>query len=359
MPSGEHTASTSPPAAHAAASALPTPAVPLASMPRIEPQAMLDHIRVLGSDTFQGRKPGTPGEDLTVEYLQAQFKAMGLEPGNPDGTYIQRVPLVGITGSQAQPLTFRKGAKSLALAWRDDVVAWTKHVADTASIANSDVVFCGYGVEAPEFQWDDFKGVDVAGKTIVVLVNDPPVPDPSNPSRLDPHVFGGNAMTYYGRWTYKFEEGARKHAAAVLIVHETGPAGYGFQVVQGNLGERFDTVTPDRNMSRSAIEGWLSLDAARKLFAFAGRDFDTLEKQAISRDFKPIDLGVNASMALRNTLRTINSRNVIAKLEGRDPVLKNQYVIYTAHWDHFGIGEPVNGDKIYGRSRSGRFSSCW
>lgn len=330
---------------------LAPPTVPIGSLPQIQPQPLLDEIKVLASDKFQGRKPGTAGEDLTVDYLQTQFKEMGLQPGNPDGTYIQKVPLVGITGALAKPLTITNGSKALSLAWKDEVVAWTKHVAPSASIANSDVVFVGYGVEAPEYQWDDFKGVDVTGKTIVVLVGDPPVPDPSDPSKLDPKVFGGKAMTYYGRWTYKYEEGARKHAAAVLIVHETEPAGYGFQVVQGNLGERFDTLTPDKNMGRASIEGWLSLDAARKLFAFSGQDYDTLKKQALSRDFKPVSLGVTASMGIRNTIRTIDSRNVIAKLEGSDPQLKDQYVIYTAHWDHFGIGDPVNGDKIYNGAR--------
>lgn len=339
------------PATQAAQATLPPPAVPLSSLPKIEPQPILDDTKVLASDKFEGRKPGTRGEDLTVDYLQSQLKAMGLEPGNPDGTYIQKVPLVGITGSQAKPLTLTNGSKSLTLGWKDEVVAWTKHVAPGASIANSDVVFVGYGVEAPEYHWDDFKGVDVTGKTIVVLVGDPPVPDPSDPSKLDPKTFGGNAMTYYGRWTYKFEEGARKHAAAVLIVHETGPAGYGFQVVQGNLGERFDTLTPDKNMGRANIEGWLSLDAARKLCALGGQDYDALKKQALSRDFKPVPLDVKASMAIHNTIRTIDSRNVIAKLQGSDPQLKDQYVIYTAHWDHFGISDPVNGDKIYNGAR--------
>ena len=166
--------------------------------------------------------------------------------------------------------------------WKDDVVAWTKHVADGASIDKSDVVFAGYGVEAPEYRWDDFKGIDVKGKTIVVLVNDPAIPDPANPSKLDPKMFGGNAMTYYGRWTYKFEQGARKGAAAVLIVHETLPAGYPFSVVQGNLNEKFDLVAPDKNMSKANIEGWITLDAAQKLFTMAGQDFDALKKQALS-----------------------------------------------------------------------------
>ena len=209
------------------------------------------------------------------------------------------------------------------------------------------MIFAGYGVEAPEFNWDDFKGVDVKGKTIIVLVNDPAVPDPSDPQKLDPKTFGGDAMTYYGRWTYKFEEGARKGAAGILVVHETGPAGYPFSVVQGNLGEKFDLVTPDKNMGRAAIEGWVTLDAARKILKMAGQDFDALKKQAATRDFKPVPLGLKASLAIRNTLRTIDSRNVVARLDGSDPAHKDEFVVYSAHWDHFGIGTPVKGDKIY------------
>ena len=333
------------------AQTLPAPKVPLAALPQIDPDKILDHIKQLGSDAFQGRAPGTEGENKTVAYLESHFKALGLKPGNPDGTYIQKVPLVGITGSETQPLVFRKGGSTLPLKWKDDVVAWSKHVAPTASIANSDVVFVGYGVTAPEYKWDDFKGLDVKGKTIVVLVNDPPIPDPADPAKLDPNMFKGRAMTYYGRWTYKFEEGARRGAAAVLIVHQTGPAGYDFRVVQGNLGEKFDIVTPDKNMSRAAIEGWITLDAAKRLCGMAGQNFDALEKAAATRAFKPVPLGVTASMGIANTFRTINSRNVVAKLEGSDPALKDQYVVYTAHWDHFGVGDPVNGDRIYNGAR--------
>ena len=330
---------------------LPAPAVPLGSLPQIAPDAIMQHIKVLSADKMQGRAPGTIGEDLTVAYLETQFKDIGLKPGNPDGTYIQKVPLVGITGAEASPLVFTKGAEKLTLKWKDDVVAWTKHVADGARIDKSDVVFAGYGIDAPEFGWNDFKGIDVKGKTIVVLVNDPPMPDPADASKLDAKMFGGKAMTYYGRWTYKFEEGARKGAAGVLIVHETEPAAYPFSVVQGNLGEKFDTIAPDKNMSRSSIEGWITVDAARKLFSMAGQDFDALKRQALSKDFKAVPFGLQASMAVKNTLRTIESKNVIAKLEGSDPALKNEYVVYTAHWDHLGVGDPVNGDTIYNGAR--------
>lgn len=325
----------------------PAARLPVASMPKINAQAILDRIKVLSSDEFEGRRPGTKGEELTVKYLLGEFSKLNLKPGNPDGTYVQKVPLVGITGSEARPLTISKGAKKQTFKWADDVVAWTKHVADGASVENSEVVFAGYGVEAPEFNWNDFKDVDVKGKTIIVLVNDPAVPDPSNAAQLDPNTFKGEAMTYYGRWTYKFEEGARKGAAAIFVVHETGPAGYPFSVVQGNLGEKFDLVTADRNMSRASIEGWITLDTAKKMLALGGQDFDALKAQARTREFKPVALGVTASFAVRNRLRTIDSQNVVAKLEGSDPRLKDEYVVYCAHWDHLGIGEPVNGDRIY------------
>jgi Zn-dependent M28 family amino/carboxypeptidase len=321
--------------------------LPVASMPKVDQQKILDHIKVLSSDEYQGRAPGTKGEELSVTYIQDQFKQLNLKPGNPDGTYIQKVPLVGITGSERKPLTLTKGATNQSLKWSDDVVAWTKHVADGAAVENSDVVFAGYGVEAPEFNWNDFKGVDVKGKTILVLVNDPAVPDPSDPSTLDPKTFKGDAMTYYGRWTYKFEEGARKGAAAIFVIHETGPAGYPFSVVQGNLHEKFDLVTPDKNMSRANIEGWITLDAAKKILKLGGQDFDTLKKQAKTREFKPVPLGLTASMAIKNTLRTIDSQNVVAKLEGSDQKLKDEYVVYSAHWDHLGVGAPVKGDTIY------------
>jgi Zn-dependent M28 family amino/carboxypeptidase len=218
---------------------------------------------------------------------------------------------------------------------------------EEVSIENSDVVFVGYGVIAPEYGWNDYEDLDVRGKTLIVLVNDPPVPDPSDPSALDDTMFGGAAMTYYGRWTYKHEIGGEKGAAAVFVVHETGPAGYPFSVLQGGVGENLDLVAPDNNMGRAGIEGWITDEKAKALCALAGQDFDALKASAVSKDFKPVDLGVTASMKLENTLRTIDSQNVVAKLEGADPVLRDEYVVLTAHWDHLGIGDPVDGDNIY------------
>jgi Zn-dependent M28 family amino/carboxypeptidase len=324
-----------------------TTPVAITKTPTFDSARMLGDIKVLSSDEFEGRAPGSKGEELTVKFLQDAFTKIGLMPGNSDGTFIQPLPLVGITATNTRPLRVTGRGKKTTFRWSDDVVAWTKRVADTASIENSEIVFAGYGVTAPEFKWDDFKDVDVKGKTILVLVNDPQIPSASDPSQLDPALFNGKAMTYYGRWTYKFEEGARRGAAGILIVHETGPAGYPFTVVQGNLRERFDLITPDKNMGRAAIEGWVTLDAAKKLLAEAGQDFDALKKQALTRDFRPVPLGLQASLAIRNSLRTIQSKNVLAKLEGSDPQLRNEYVVYTAHWDHLGRGAAVQGDDIY------------
>jgi Zn-dependent M28 family amino/carboxypeptidase len=340
--------------ATAAACSAPQPAKPLtvAEMPAIDTAAVLTDTKMLSSDDFGGRRPGTDGERKTVQYLIDRFKAAGAEPGNPDGSWTQKVPLVSITATDLSPMVFtKKGRPPLSLKPHDDVVAFSQRVTDTIAVKDSDVVFVGYGVQAPEFNWDDFKGVDVKGKTIIVLVNDPPVPDPNNPKSLDPKTFAGNGMTLYGRWTYKYDQAARMGAAAVLIVHETVPAGYPFNVVQGFGGERFDLVTPDKNMGRAAIQGWISLDAATKLFALAGLDYQKAKAQAATRDFKPVPLNLNGSMSFKQTLRTVDSQNVVAKITGSDPALKNEFVVYSAHWDHFGECDPVNGDTICNGAR--------
>jgi Zn-dependent M28 family amino/carboxypeptidase len=316
-------------------------------LPAIDGSAVLAHTKVLASDRFLGRAPGTKGEELTVAYLTEQLARIGLQPGNPDGTWLQKIPLVGTAVQGSPALTFHKGAAERTLAWRDDYVAWTKRVTERVDLAGSELVFVGYGVRAPEFRWDDYKGVDLHGKTMVVLVGDPPVPDPAKPGQLDPKTFAGRAMTYYGRWSYKYEMGALLGAAGVLIVHETEPAGYPFSIVQGRTTEQFDLETADGNMGRSAIEGWITLDQAKALFALAGRSFEALKAKAATRAFEPVPLGVTATVSLQNAIRKVASANVIAKLEGSDSTLADEWVIYTTHWDHFGIGPAVNGDNVY------------
>jgi len=309
-------------------------------------QRILDHVKVLASDEFGGRGPGTAGEEKTVTYLEGEFKALGLAPGNPDGTYIQAVPMEGIFSTPAA--SFVVGGKPIAAAVLNDFIAVSHRTVPDIEVKDSDLVFVGYGVEAPEYGWDDFKGVDVRGKTVVMLINDPPVPDPRDPTKLDPNMFKGKAMTYYGRWTYKYEEAAAKGAAACLIIHETGPAGYPFSVVAGSWGrENFSLVDPDGGAHRCAVEAWITLAFAKTLISAAGYDFDTLKAAAVRKDFRPVELKGTASFSVQNKMRSLNSRNVIARLPGRDPALAGEYVVVSAHWDHLGINPKLKGDQIF------------
>lgn len=327
----------------------PAPASPDALQPAlasITPEELLRHTEVLASDRFEGRAPGTRGEDSTVAYLTEQFRRMGLQPGNPDGTYVQTVPLVGFT---AQPTAaFHVPGRDIPLRFPEDYVAVSRRFQPQIDVDSSEVVFVGYGVVAPEYGWDDYKGVDVRGKTVVMLINDPPVPDAADPARLDSAVFKGDAMTYYGRWTYKYEIASEKGAAAAVIVHETGPAGYPYEVVSGSWGrENVDIRPEDGNRDRVAVESWITLDKAKELFSSTGHDFEALKAQARTRDFRPVPLGATASFSIRNTLREVRSRNVVAKLPGADPERRDEYVVYSAHWDHLGRDTTLAGDQIY------------
>ena len=312
----------------------------------ITAEGILAHTRVLSSDAYEGRSPGTPGEEKTVQYLTEQFLQLGLKPGNPDGSWTQPVEMIGFTATPVMSVT--AGGRPIPLEFPDDVVVTSRRNVERVEVPSSDVVFVGYGVVAPEYGWDDYKGLDVRGKTILMLINDPAVPDPNDSTALDSTVFRGKAMTYYGRWTYKFEIATEKGAAAAIIIHETGPAGYPWAVVQGSYSrENIDIKRPDQNMKRVAVEGWITLDKAKQLLKASGQDFDALKRAARTREFVPVPLKARASISIRNTLRDIKSKNVIAKLEGSDPTLKNQYVIYTAHWDHLGRDTTRQGDQIF------------
>ena len=255
----------------------------------IKPASVLDHIKVLASDDFEGRGPGTAGEEKTIAYVTGQFQKMGLKPGNPDGTFVQAVPLVGFQAKQVTG-AFDAGGRAIGLSFPNDFVAVSRRLSEKVVVEKSDVVFVGYGVVAPEYGWDDYKGLDVRGKTLIMLVNDPPVADPKDPSKLDPAFFKGRAMTYYGRWTYKYEIASDKGATAAILVHETGPAGYPFEVVKGSWSrENFDIAPPQSGPApgRVAVEGWITLEKAKELFHATGHDFDSLKQAATRRDFRP------------------------------------------------------------------------
>jgi Zn-dependent M28 family amino/carboxypeptidase len=314
------------------------------ALTRISGDRMLADIRTLSSDEFQGRGPGTKGEDLSIAYIEKQFREAGLEPGNPNGTYLQEVPLAGMRPDPNMELKFVGHGTTMHAAFQKDFIASTRDPVDSVKL-DADMIFVGYGVQAPEYKWDDFKGVDVKGKVLVVLINDPPV---KKGGELDPNVFGGKAMTYYGRWTYKFEKAAELGAAGCLIVHETGRAGYPWEVVRDSWGGELSTlVSAEKNTRSALVQAWITHEEAKALFKAAGYDFEALKEKAAIRDFRPVPLGMRAQLGIHNTLRTIQSHNVIAKLTGSDPRLMNQYVIYSAHWDHLGIGREVNGQNIY------------
>jgi Zn-dependent M28 family amino/carboxypeptidase len=312
---------------------------------KVDTDAMLAQITTLASDEFEGRAPGSRGETLTVDYLQQQLKKLGLEPGNPDGSFLQAVPMVGI--STHPTLSYRAGAGApVKLAYPDQFVAWSARTEKQINVADSELVFVGYGITAPQYQWDDYKGMDLHGKTVVVLINDPPLPDPKHTRQLDASQFGGKALTYYGRWNYKFEMAAKLGAAAVLIVHDTKPAGYPYDVARSSLAREVFTIkTKGPHPAFPPLAGWLPLEQARAMFKAGGQDFDQLQRGALSRDFKPVPLGVKVSLSAQNTWHEVVSNNVVAKITGSDPVLRNEVVLYSAHWDHFGIDGTLPGPR--------------
>ncbi len=308
---------------------------------------LLEGTRVLASDEMEGRGLGTAGEERATTWIASRFKAVGLEPGGPGGSWFQEVPLVGIRSSLNAAV--RKDERVESLVFPQDIVAWSPPQRPVVTVVDSELVFVGYGVVAPEYDWDDFKDVEVRGKTLVILVNDPPIPDPADPTRLDPQVFRGNAMTYYGRWTYKFEMAAQKGAAAALIVHETGPAGYPWFVVVNSWGrENFSLVQSGESALQAA--GWLSLDAAQRVLTSPEQDFESLKRRALRRDFRPVSLGWTADLTVTNTLRRLTSRNVVGQLPGSDPDRRGEWIIYTAHWDHLGRDDRREGGFHFQRS---------
>jgi Zn-dependent M28 family amino/carboxypeptidase len=322
------------------AALLATPGMALAqSAPPISVETMKTVTKTLSSDAFEGRAPGSAGEEKTLAYLKAQFEKAGLKPGNK-GSWLQDVPLVEITAQNVTPLTITGGKTPLSLAYGKDMVIGTYRVTPHIDVKDSDIVFAGYGINAPEKGWNDYAGLDVKGKTVIVLINDP---DWQTPGLTGP--FNGRAMTYYGRWTYKYEEAARQGAAAVIIVHQTEPAAYGWNVVQSsNTGAAHVADAANGHMDDSAAHGWMQLDKARALFASAGKDFDSLAAAAKVKGFKPVPLGLKASVSFDNQIKKQISHNVVGILPGREA--PDEYVLLSAHWDHLGHCTPVNGDGI-------------
>ncbi|MES2022751.1 MAG: M28 family metallopeptidase [Pseudomonadota bacterium] len=310
-----------------------------AAPPAISVETLKDVTKTLSSDAFEGRKPTTAGETKATDYIVERFKAAGLKPGN-NGGWFQDVPLVELTAKNVTPLSFSGGKAPVSLAYRSDVVIATYRVTPRIAIKDSPVVFVGYGITAPERGWDDYAGVDVKGKTVLILVNDPDWQTPTNQG-----LFEGRAMTYYGRWPYKFEEAARHGAAAAIIVHETAPAAYGWGVVQSSwTGPQLELDEAGDHADQSQAIGWMQLAKARELFASAGQDFDALNAAAKVKGFKAVPLGVTASVSFDNAIKRQASKNVIGILAGT--TAPNDYVYYTAHWDHLGHCDAVNGDDI-------------
>lgn len=316
-----------------------TPAPAFAFKDAIDAADFGEHVRVLASDEFEGRGPGTPGEDKTVAYLQAQFERMGLKPGNGD-SYFQTVPMLETTADATTTMTLDVAGKAHTLKFGDDMVIGTRTGQPEVKIENSDMVFVGYGVDAPERQWNDYAGLDVKGKTVVMFVNDPGF------HAKDPELFDGSRMTYYGRWTYKFEEAGRKGAAAALIIHDTAGASYGWDVVKNSwAGAQYDLRMADDPAPRVPLQGWLTGEQAQALFADAGLDLDAMRAAASKSGFKPVALPAKMSATLKSTVAEKRSRNVLALLPGSEK--PDEAIVYMAHWDHLGKHEDEFGDSIY------------
>jgi Zn-dependent M28 family amino/carboxypeptidase len=331
-------------------SSTPSPTATSTPAPQADPiaagvEAMTEaayrrHIEILASDEFGGRAPASPGEELTVEYLVRTFESLGLEPANGD-SYTQDVPLAWVEVVNSPDLVISGGqGEDLQLTYGTEQVVWTRKQLSEAAISDSELVFVGYGINAPEREWNDYAGADVEGKTVVILVNDPGY------ATQDPELFNGNAMTYYGRWDYKFGEAARQGATGAIMVHDTLPAAYPWSTVTNSwTGPQFDMVLPDRGAALASVEGWITRDSAETVFNKAGLKLDEMYDKARQHGFSAVPMGLNASAALVNETEVVNSRNVAAILRGSEA--PDEIFIYMAHWDHLGTDPRLEGDNIY------------
>ncbi len=296
------------------------------------------HVRYLSSDLLEGRGVGVRGGQLAEEYIAAQLAGAGVQPGGENGTYFQNVPMVGVSTQADTTFTVEKGAQKVSMRWQDDFVAASHRQKELEAI-DADLIFVGHGIVSAQEKWDDYKGVSVKGKVVVLFTNEP---QPDNPQ-----VFSGRTLTYAGRWTYKFEEASRRGALGCIIIHTTPTAGYGWQVVRNSWSKEDPQMELEAGHNNLAIAGWLSEEAGGKLFAMAGKTVPEMLAAADSRDFRPLPLGVRLNARLVSKLRAINSRNVFGLVPGSDPGRKGEYVLFGAHWDHLGMALPMNGDSIY------------
>jgi Zn-dependent M28 family amino/carboxypeptidase len=296
------------------------------------------HVRFLASDLLEGRGVGTRGGELATQYLATQFALAGLKPGGDQGTYLQRVDLLGVEPQAAAQLGAAKNGESIGFTWSTEFVGNTMRQQPTVGF-DAEAVFVGHGINAPEFQWNDYQGVDVKGKVVVLFTNEPPSEDPA--------FFGGRALTYYGRWTYKYEEALRQGAVACVIIHTSPTAGYGWEVVKSSWGKEDPQVKLAAGANALAFGGWVARPAGEKLLALAGHTVDDLLKRADQRGFRAIPLGIRIRGTMPVKIREITSANVIGVVPGNDARLAKEAIVFSAHWDHLGIGDPVNGDRIY------------
>ncbi len=308
------------------------------------------HIAELSSDRYQGRMPMTPAENLAVDYIADQMKEIGLEPAN-NGNYFQEVPLLAVNSRISPTLVFETPKGALKFEKLVDYVTFSRKMEPEQTLDQSELVFAGFGITAPEYNRDDFQGMDLTGKTILIFVNDPGY-------GTDDDYFKGNTMTYYGRWTYKFEEAARRGAKGCLIIHEDGPAGYPWNVVRNNGESTKLYLKPeDGYQNRCAFEGWISKSAAEQLFTSCGMTFDEAKSQAVKKDFKPVTLPVKVSGGMKSTFETNTSKNVCGLIRGSK--YPDEVIVYTAHWDHLGIGTKINGDSIYNGATDNASAVAW
>jgi len=309
------------------------------------------YVKTLGSDRFLGRKPFTKGEKITLKYLEEEYESLGLKPGNGD-SYFQKVPMVEVSVNPDKVMKINTGNNTIKLNYKNEFVAFSRQLKERIDLSETEMVFAGYGIVAPEYKWNDFNNIDVKDKVVVVFVNDPGY------GREDTDFFTGNAMTYYGRWTYKYEEAARQGAKGLLIIHEDGPAGYPWSVVlNGAVIPKLYLKPENKYLSRCKLEGWLTYPAAEKLFSELGYDLKKLKRQARQKDFEPFEMNAGLSLSMKSKHRFDTSRNVIGYIPGTDR--KDEYIIYSAHWDHLGVDSTLKGDQIYNGAVDNGTSLAW